>query len=61
MLHQHESWFVVDVERFEPDTRGWTELERRTHSAVRWWTPEELAATSETVYPSDIVELLRSA
>jgi hypothetical protein len=40
------------------DAREWSYLERRLIVAHRWWTREELAATTETVYPEGLVDLL---
>ncbi|MQY12247.1 hypothetical protein SRB5_23800 [Streptomyces sp. RB5] len=39
-------------------TDGWTELERRSVTGLRWWTSAELSATRETVYPTTLAELL---
>ena len=43
---------------FEVDNREWTDLERRLMLEHRWWTRDELAITSETVYPEGLAELL---
>src|SRR5436190_16015 len=55
---QAEVFFMVTVAGFDVDTREWTDLERRLMLEHRWWTRDELATTSETVYPEDLVELL---
>jgi ADP-ribose pyrophosphatase YjhB (NUDIX family) len=58
LIRQHEVYFTVTVPRFAPDRSGWTELERRAQDDMRWWDPEELTATSETVYPEGLRALL---
>jgi ADP-ribose pyrophosphatase YjhB (NUDIX family) len=30
---------------------GWTEEERRVIREMRWWTPEEIAASDEVIFP----------
>ena len=55
---QHESFFAVVVAPFTPTDRGWDELERRGLVTHRWWTLDELAATNQTIYPSDLAPLL---
>ncbi|HXR44668.1 MAG TPA: NUDIX domain-containing protein, partial [Pseudolysinimonas sp.] len=52
--HQREVYFLVTVDRVEPDTSGWTAAERRAQLEFRWWTMPELIATTETVYPEDL-------
>jgi ADP-ribose pyrophosphatase YjhB (NUDIX family) len=55
-----EHYFVARVEQFEPSTDGWTELERATIEASRWWTLPELRTTTETLYPEDMARLVQS-
>ncbi len=58
--HQEEAFFAVTVDAFTPHGDGWDEVEQRMLLEHRWWTVEELAATDETVYPVEIVALLRA-
>ena len=58
VIHQHDRFFVVRVAHFAPSDVGWTALERRATLRLRWWTPRELAATTETVYPTDLLSLI---
>jgi len=58
---QEEDFFRVDVPRFDVDTSAWTDVERRSVDAVRWWSRADLAATHETVYPEALVAVLDSA
>jgi 8-oxo-dGTP pyrophosphatase MutT (NUDIX family) len=55
---QDESFFTVTVAAFEVDRREWTDVERRSMFEHRWWTRAELAATTDTVYPERLVDLL---
>jgi 8-oxo-dGTP pyrophosphatase MutT (NUDIX family) len=55
---QHESFFRVRVEQADVDYSGWTETERRTVQTHHWWTVAELTATTETVYPEALLELV---
>jgi len=56
---QQEDVFRIEVAAFVPDASAWTDVERRSVEEIRWWTPAELAATPETVYPEALVALLR--
>jgi 8-oxo-dGTP pyrophosphatase MutT (NUDIX family) len=57
---QHEDFFVVRTERFEPTRDGWTEVELRSVLGHRWWSAAELVATDETVYPEQLIAWLRA-
>lgn len=56
---QHECFFAVRVDRFDPVTDGWTEVERRAVHDWRWWTAEEIAVSDETFYPERLLDWLR--
>jgi len=53
-----EVWFLARVAAFDVDTSGFTELERETTPEHRWWTPRELAATTDLLTPRDLASLL---
>jgi len=57
-IDQDERFFAVRVERFEIDTRGWDEIERRSMFEHRWWTREELQRTTDAVFPERLIDLL---
>jgi 8-oxo-dGTP pyrophosphatase MutT (NUDIX family) len=59
-FRQTESFFAVNVERFTPQHHGWDELEQRALLDHRWWTVDELLATDETVYPSELAEVVQA-
>jgi len=56
-----ERYFLIKVGSADTSSMHWTELERAAIAAQRWWQQAELAATSDQVYPEDIVEMLRRA
>lgn len=55
---QSEEFFCARCDRFVVDDAGWSEVERRTMLDHRWWTPAELAATDETIYPEEIADIV---
>jgi TDG/mug DNA glycosylase family protein len=57
MLRQRERIWLVEVEAHEPVPR--VDLAAELVSDVRWWTPAELEATSETLVPARLPQLLR--
>ena len=55
---QDETYYAVTTAPFVPDTAGWTKVEQRAMSGSRWWTVDELRATSEIVFPEGLSELV---
>ncbi len=53
-----ERYFRVQVTRQDLCREGWTAFEKEVMAEYRWWSTEELEATSDTVYPENLVELL---
>jgi hypothetical protein len=43
---------------FKVDTAGHTEEEQVTLLASHWWSPAELAATDEELWPANLLDLL---
>jgi 8-oxo-dGTP diphosphatase len=56
-----ERYFLVRVARSRLSSMHWTELERAAIAEQRWWRRSELAATADTVYPEDIIDMLTRA
>ena len=62
---QHERIHLVRVESFEPQPKlGWDELNRELIFEMRWWTPAEVAASTDSVFAprrlgEHLAELLR--
>jgi 8-oxo-dGTP pyrophosphatase MutT (NUDIX family) len=57
---QHEEFFLARVQSHELIDDAWTELERTTVLAHRWWKVEELVSTDEAIFPIRLGELLRT-
>ncbi|WP_432546266.1 NUDIX hydrolase [Kineococcus sp. SYSU DK004] len=56
---QREEFFVLRLGAGARLSRaGWTALELATLTDVRWWHPDELAASGDTYYPADLPALL---
>jgi len=53
-----EEWFFVAGADGSVDTSGFTELEVRTVLEHRWWSVDELAATTDVFYPAWLPELI---
>jgi 8-oxo-dGTP diphosphatase len=56
-----ERLFVVHVSDSRLSRAGWTALEEDVMAEHRWWPSDELRNTSDTVWPSDIPEILAEA
>lgn len=56
-----ERYFLLRVDPFTLADAGWTDLEREVMTEHRWWTPQEIAAAAEKIYPEDLVEMLGAA
>jgi len=62
VIASHETYFLVRIAATsEIDRDGWTELETEIIAEHRWWTAAELKATSETVYPGNLMMMLVQA
>jgi len=58
---QSEIYFLVRTSPFEPRPRhSWEQLNAEGVTAIRWWTIEEIEASSELFAPRRLGELLRS-
>ncbi len=55
---QEEWYFLVRTSTFEPSSREWTNTESATIRGHRWWSIDEMRATTETVFPEDLPEQL---
>jgi 8-oxo-dGTP pyrophosphatase MutT (NUDIX family) len=60
-FHAEEWFFLMRVAQGDAESisnEGFTDLEKDTIEAHRWWTRRELKATSETIYPEELADLL---
>jgi 8-oxo-dGTP diphosphatase len=56
-----ERYFIVDPGDATLSREGWTAEEREVTADYKWWSQDELAQTSETVWPEDLLEILKAA
>lgn len=56
-----EQYFLVRCAGGDPDPAGWTEEERSTIRAHRWWSLGEMRSTDETFLPPWLPDLLADA
>jgi 8-oxo-dGTP pyrophosphatase MutT (NUDIX family) len=54
-----ERWFLAPVSECEIDTTSFTELERTSIVAHRWWTLPQLMHTADRLVPSNLAALVR--
>ncbi|MFI5957235.1 NUDIX hydrolase [Cryptosporangium sp. NPDC051539] len=55
---QRQQYFVLRRPEFAIDRASQTEWEREFMGEARWWSSTELRATTETVYPPNLADLL---
>ena len=61
LLDIRERWYLARVpDVFDLDVAGWTREEREDITEHRWWSLEELAATSEPLVPDALATLVRN-
>ena len=53
-----QRYFAVRAPRFEIDPSGFEEFEKGTVTGHRWWTVDELAATTDLLRPAGLAQLL---
>ena len=58
MLDQHEWIFLGRTAGGEPDTSGLQGIEVEFMLGFRWWTAAELLATTDTIYPAALPDVL---
>lgn len=63
ILQQQETFFAIDVEKFTPDTAGYTEDEKICMGEPNWLNIDDFAAGSIAgvpVWPANLVELFNA-
>lgn len=60
-LHQIEHFYAARTHGTALDDGGWTELEQKAVTTWRWWSADDLSASSVQFYPEDLVDLTRRA
>jgi 8-oxo-dGTP pyrophosphatase MutT (NUDIX family) len=60
---QKESFYLVRLRTLDTVSQSLTEIEKRTFLAQKWWSLEELSASSAIFYPTNLIswieEILR--
>jgi 8-oxo-dGTP diphosphatase len=57
-----ERYFMIRIDDLSALSRdGWTALETEVVADWRWWSAEELAVTTETVWPENLFAMLNAA
>jgi 8-oxo-dGTP pyrophosphatase MutT (NUDIX family) len=59
LYRQAQDFFVLRVTGWQVDTAGMDDEERQTITEHRWWSPAEIEASEEQVFPADLAGLLR--
>jgi 8-oxo-dGTP pyrophosphatase MutT (NUDIX family) len=57
---QEEEYYLVRVGEVQVSLANLDEVERDTVTGYRWWSREELAATTEAYFPPELPEVLRA-
>lgn len=56
----HAVYYRAETDAFEPSDAEWTDDERVDVLEHRWWTLDELAATSDRYEPAELVGVIRT-
>jgi 8-oxo-dGTP pyrophosphatase MutT (NUDIX family) len=56
---QEQEFFLLRVDSWQVDTVGFSDIERDSVDGHRWWSVEDLEATTDRYYPADLADLLR--
>lgn len=54
----HAEFYVLSTQNFEPSNTNWTPDEHIDVQASRWWTLDELRATSQPFEPAELPDLI---
>ncbi|WP_159846489.1 NUDIX hydrolase [Brevundimonas sp. G8] len=53
-----EHYFLVRAATSEISDAHWTDFEREVMADHRWWSSDEITASTEQIWPDDLVDLL---
>lgn len=53
-----ETFFLARTDTTDLNPDGWTELEKQVVHEMRWWSLADLQATSDTIFPTSLVQHL---
>ncbi len=54
-----ERFFAIQVNANAVSDTLWTDLEKQVMTEHHWWSQDELARTSDPVFPANILEIIR--
>jgi 8-oxo-dGTP pyrophosphatase MutT (NUDIX family) len=54
-----ERYFIIRAPTSEISNAHWTDFEREVMADHRWWSADEITASTEQIWPEDLVVLLR--
>jgi len=57
-VHAVERYYLVRCENFEPKLGALTPEEKTYVEGWKWWSPEEIAASKELIYPEALAHML---
>ncbi|WAC58799.1 NUDIX hydrolase [Brevundimonas sp. SL130] len=60
MADVDQRFFLLRTEAFDLSSTGWTEEERNILVAHRWWSLADIRASTETIWPAELADLLSS-
>ena len=53
-----QRFFVLRTEDFDLSNAAWTEEEQGVLTAHRWWSADDIRASTETIWPAELADLL---
>jgi 8-oxo-dGTP pyrophosphatase MutT (NUDIX family) len=60
LYEQEEEFFFARVSEHIVDNALWTPLEREVVLGSRWWSVDEMATSTEPIYPRALADLLKN-
>jgi 8-oxo-dGTP diphosphatase len=58
MADVDQRFFLLRTEAFDLSSAGWTEEERDVLVAHRWWSVADIRASTETIWPAELADIL---
>ena len=58
MADVDQRFFLLRAKAFDLSSAGWTEEERGVLADHRWWSVEDIRASTETIWPQELADIL---
>lgn len=58
MADVDQRFFLLRTEAFDPSSAGWTKEEQGVLIDHRWWSLDEIRASTETIWPAELADIL---